>query len=127
MPLQDTHQIVSVDDHLIEHPRVWQDRLPEKFREAGPRIVEVDGQHLWSYDNTLYPTIGLNAVAGKPPQEWGTDPVRYEDMIPGCYDPAARSRTWISTGFRRRCAFLLPGVRGGTFFGATIASWRCCA
>ncbi|EUA30571.1 putative amidohydrolase 2 [Mycobacterium xenopi 4042] len=68
--MQDHHQIVSVDDHLVEHPRVWQDRLPDKFREQGPRIIEKDGMHLWSYDGQIFPTIGLNAVAGKPPEEW---------------------------------------------------------
>ena len=31
MPLLDEHQIVSVDDHLVEHPRVWQDRLPASY------------------------------------------------------------------------------------------------
>lgn len=117
MPLQDTHQIVSVDDHLIEHPRVWQDRLPQKYREAGPKIVEINGQHLWSYDNTLYPTIGLNAVAGKPPQEWGTDPVRYEDMIPGCYDPAARVADMDLDGVQAALCFpSFPGFAGGTFY-----------
>ena len=30
MPLQDHMQIISVDDHLIEHPRVFSDRLPER-------------------------------------------------------------------------------------------------
>src|SRR6266851_3698500 len=65
MPLRDEHQIVSVDDHLVEHPRVWQDRVPARMREAAPRIVEVDGKHQWSYDGMMYPTIGLNAVAGK--------------------------------------------------------------
>jgi len=119
MPLQDTHQIVSVDDHLIEHPRVWQDRLPEKFREAGPRIVEVDGQHLWSYDSTLYPTIGLNAVAGKPIEEWGTDPVRYEDMIPGCYDPVARVKDMDLDGVQSALCFpSFPGFAAGTFHRA---------
>jgi hypothetical protein len=89
MPLQDEHQIVSVDDHLIEHPRVWQDRLPAALREAGPRIVEIDGKHVWSYAGQMYPTIGNNAVAGKPPSEWGMDPVRYEDMIPWLLRPGS--------------------------------------
>jgi hypothetical protein len=40
MPLQEHHQIVSVDDHLIGHPRVWRDRLPAKFVDRGPNIIE---------------------------------------------------------------------------------------
>ncbi|MCW2912381.1 MAG: amidohydrolase, partial [Actinomycetia bacterium] len=40
MPLQPWMKLVSVDDHLIEHPRVWHDRLSAADREAGPRIVE---------------------------------------------------------------------------------------
>jgi predicted TIM-barrel fold metal-dependent hydrolase len=119
MPLQDHHQIVSVDDHLVEHPRVWQDRLPAKWREAGPRIVEVDGKHLWSYDGQIFPTIGLNAVAGKPPEEWGMDPVRYEDMIPGCYDPVARIADMDVDGVQAALCFpSFPGFGGGTFHRA---------
>ena len=37
MPLPDDTQIVSVDDHVIEHPNVWQDGLPARFKQAGPR------------------------------------------------------------------------------------------
>lgn len=116
MPLQDNHQIVSVDDHLVEHPRVWQDRLPAKYREAGPRIIERDGKHLWSYEGVIYPTIGLNAVAGRPMQEWGLDPVRYEDMIPGCYDPVARIADMDLDGTQAALCFpSFPGFAGGTF------------
>jgi predicted TIM-barrel fold metal-dependent hydrolase len=119
MPLQDHHQIVSVDDHLIEHPRVWQDRVPEKYRAAAPQIREVDGKHLWHYDGQVYPTIGLNAVAGKPREEWGMDPVRYEDMIPGCYDPVARVKDMDVDGVQAALCFpSFPGFAGGTFFRA---------
>lgn len=116
MPLQDHHQIVSVDDHLVEHPRVWQDRLPARYRDAGPRIIERDGKHLWSYEDVVYPTIGLNAVAGKPMEEWGMDPVRYEDMIPGCYDPVARIADMDLDGTQAALCFpSFPGFAGGTF------------
>ena len=37
--------------------------------------------------------MGLNAVAGKPYNEFTMDPTRYSDMIPGCYDPVERART----------------------------------
>jgi predicted TIM-barrel fold metal-dependent hydrolase len=119
MPLREYHQIVSVDDHLIEHPRVWQDRLPQKHRAAGPRIEEVEGKHLWHYDGQVYPTIGLNAVAGKPREEWGMDPVRYEDMIPGCYDPVARVQDMDLDGVQAALCFpSFPGFAGSTFFRA---------
>ncbi|PPJ25770.1 amidohydrolase [Nocardia nova] len=110
MPLQDHMQLISTDDHLIEHPKLWTDRLPAKFHEHGPRIVEKElpraihvgddnkaigdtGTRLaqvWQYEGRIYPYIGLNAVAGKKPEEYGVEPTRYSDMLPGCYDPKAR-------------------------------------
>jgi len=31
--------IISVDDHVVEPPNVWMDRLPKKYADVGPRIV----------------------------------------------------------------------------------------
>jgi predicted TIM-barrel fold metal-dependent hydrolase len=119
MPLQESHQIVSVDDHLVEHPRVWQDRIPARYLEQAPQIKDVNGMHLWHYDGNVFPTIGLNAVAGKPREKWGLDPVRYEDMIPGCYDPAARVKDMDLDGVQAALCFpSFPGFGGGTFFRA---------
>jgi predicted TIM-barrel fold metal-dependent hydrolase len=116
VPLQDSHQIVSVDDHLVEHPRVWTDRLPAKFIEAGPRIEEIDNQHIWKFEGMGFPTIGLNAVAGKPPSEWGMDPVRFDEVIPGCYDPVARIADMDVDGVQAALCFpSFPGFAGGTF------------
>ncbi len=44
------HPLYSCDDHLdiMNVPRdVWTTRLPEKYRDAGPRVVEKEGMHLW--------------------------------------------------------------------------------
>ena len=96
MPLQPSMKLISVDDHLIEHPKVWIDRLPQKYLERGPRIVDEPSPsgglpiQVWYYEGKRFPAIGLNAVAGKKPEEFGVEPVRYADMIPGCYDPKAR-------------------------------------
>lgn len=120
MPLQDSHQIISVDDHLVEHPRVWQDRLPTKYHGSGPRIIETDaGNHMWVYEGEVFPTVGLNAVAGKPREEWGHDPVRYEDVIPGCYDPVERVKDMDLDGIQAAVCFpSFPGFGGGAFFRA---------
>jgi predicted TIM-barrel fold metal-dependent hydrolase len=36
--MHDMPWIISVDDHLIEPPDLWEKRLPAKYREAGPRV-----------------------------------------------------------------------------------------
>jgi predicted TIM-barrel fold metal-dependent hydrolase len=81
---------ISVDDHLIEPARLWQERVPEKLRDRAPRIVR-DGDHeFWTYEDRQIVTTGLNAVAGKKREEFSPEPITYEDMRLGCYDPAAR-------------------------------------
>ena len=81
---------ISVDDHLIEPARLWQERLPERWRERGPRIVRDGDQEFWAYEDREIVTTGLNAVAGKTREEFSPEPITYEDMRPGCYEPAAR-------------------------------------
>jgi predicted TIM-barrel fold metal-dependent hydrolase len=121
MPLQPDVQVVSVDDHVIEHPNVWQDRLPEKFKEAGPKNVRDDqGRDVWWFEGNPYFNGGLNAVAGKPREEYGLDPVRYEDMRKGCYDPKARIEDMDLDGiYAQLCFPSFSGFAGGTFFRAT--------
>src|SRR2546429_2616508 len=34
----DVPRIISVDDHVVEPPHVWQAWLPAKYRERGPRV-----------------------------------------------------------------------------------------
>ena len=36
--MSDIPKIISVDDHVVEPAHLWQDRLPAKLRERGPRI-----------------------------------------------------------------------------------------
>jgi predicted TIM-barrel fold metal-dependent hydrolase len=33
-------KIISVDDHVVEPPHVWQTWLPKKYRERGPRVEQ---------------------------------------------------------------------------------------
>ena len=87
MPLQDHMKLISTDDHVIEHPRVWLDRLPAADADRAPRIVEVaragtSPAQSWIYEGELHPNIGLNAVAGKPKEEFGVEPTRFDELRP---------------------------------------------
>jgi predicted TIM-barrel fold metal-dependent hydrolase len=121
MPLQDHMQIISVDDHLIEHPRVFSDRLAAKYLDQGPRIVEDErGRHIWHFEDKVFPYIGLNAVVGKQPEEYGMEPLRFEDMIPGCYDPVERVKDMDVDGVQAACCFpSFPGFGGRVFLNAS--------
>jgi predicted TIM-barrel fold metal-dependent hydrolase len=116
--LPEDAQLISVDDHVIEHPRVWSDRLPAKYQEIGPQVVEVDGKELWRVAGELKPNIGLNAVAGKDPKDFGLDPVRFDEMLPGCYDVNRRLADMDLDGVHAQLCFpSFPGFAGSTFFG----------
>ncbi len=83
--------MVSVDDHVLEPPGVWQDRVPARYREVAPRLVQTGNGEFWSYEDRLVATGGLAACAGKPRDTFFTpNAISYADMLPGCYDIAAR-------------------------------------
>src|SRR5882724_3126497 len=117
MPLQDHMKLISVDDHLIEPPGVWQDRLSARHRELGPRVEETDdGRQVWVYEGRVYTNGGLNAVAGKDPSQFGMDPVRYDQMLPGCYDPVERLKDMDVDGtWAALCFPTFPKFAGTTF------------
>ena len=103
--------IISVDDHVVEPPTVWTDRLSVRDRDIGPRVVRDTCQTIahqdtlrveyrkggdgpvtdwWLYEDLAKPIPMVVACAGYPVEEHSSNPIGYDDMRPGCYDPAAR-------------------------------------
>ena len=79
--------LVSVDDHVVEPPNVFEDRLPAKYVDLAPQfITRADGTSAWSYEGQELGNIALNAVAGRPPDEFGMEPTSFDELRPGCYD-----------------------------------------
>jgi predicted TIM-barrel fold metal-dependent hydrolase len=82
--------LISVDDHVLEPPGVWVDRVPARDRDRAPQQVIEGDMEFWVYDGKRYPSSGLSAVAGKKKEEFSPEPVTYAEMRPGCYDAKAR-------------------------------------
>jgi predicted TIM-barrel fold metal-dependent hydrolase len=117
--LQDDVQLISVDDHIIEHPQVWRDRMPAALKERCPQVIETEAGMEWTFDGHRSSTIGLNAVAGKPWEERNIDPARYEDMRRGCYDVHARVADMDIDGVQAQLCFPdFPGFAGRRFIKA---------
>src|ERR1017187_7572386 len=79
--------LVSVDDHVIEPRGMFDGLLPAKYQDLAPQLIRrPDGTDYWHYHGQEIPNVGLNAVVGRPPEEYGIEPTSLDDMRPGCYD-----------------------------------------
>jgi predicted TIM-barrel fold metal-dependent hydrolase len=109
-------RLFSADDHIIEHARVWSDRVPGAHKERAPHVVEADGREYWVYEDERATTMGLNAVVGRPKEQLNPDPIRFADMLPGCYDPKARAADMLADGIHASVLFpTLPRFAGTLF------------
>ena len=112
--------LFSADDHIVEHARVWTDRLPSKYAEAGPHVVEEDDREYWVYEDRRGTTMGLNAVVGRPKEDLNPDPIRFSEMRTACYDPVLRAADMLSDGICASVVFpTLPRFSGTLFLSFT--------
>ena len=91
--------LVSVDDHIIEPREMFDAHIPERFRDRAPRVLtDDDGSEYWLFEGERAAYMGLNAVAGCPPEEYGLNPTRYDQMRKGCFDVNERVRDMNANG-----------------------------
>lgn len=109
-------RLFSVDDHIIEPADVWSSRVPARYRDVAPHVIEDGGREWWVYENTRNTTMGLNAVVGRPKEELNPDPIRFSEMRLGCYDPKARAADMLADGIFASILFpTLPRFAGTLF------------
>lgn len=114
---QEMYRIVSVDDHLIEPRDLFEGRLPAALQSRAPRIGVINEREVWDYEGGIYPNIGLNAVIGRPKDEWSMDPANFDEMRKGCYDIDARIEDMDTAGIAASVCFpsLIAGFSGAVF------------
>jgi predicted TIM-barrel fold metal-dependent hydrolase len=105
-------RFISVDDHVVEPPGLWQERLPSKYAEIGPRTVRQKGKivfdvtrqpnfvigdgpddrwcDVWHYEDVRSPLRGDLTAVGPLADAVPTTAVTYDDLLPGCFDQAHR-------------------------------------
>jgi predicted TIM-barrel fold metal-dependent hydrolase len=109
--------MVSVDDHVVEPPNLFEHTIPARWRERAPRVVrQPDGSDAWVFEGSVIPNIGLNAVAGRPKEEYGVEPTAFDEMRPGCYDIDERVKDMDAGGVLGSMCFpSFPGFSGRLF------------
>jgi predicted TIM-barrel fold metal-dependent hydrolase len=109
--------MVSVDDHLVEPPDMFEQTIPAKWRDRAPRVLrQDDGSDVWTFEGSVIPNIGLNAVAGRPKEEYGIEPTAFDEMRPGCWDVDERVKDMDAGGVLGSMCFpSFPGFSGRLF------------
>jgi predicted TIM-barrel fold metal-dependent hydrolase len=78
-----------------------------------------DGTNYWEYQGMKMPSVGLNAVVGRPLDEYGMEPTSFEQLRKGCYDAKARVDDMNVNGIAASLNFgSFPGFDGGRFHKA---------
>ena len=79
--------LVSVDDHIVEPPEMFDAHVPASLRDKAPKyIVEANGDGFWTFEDRRVANIGLNAVVGRPRSEYGMEPTAISQMREGAYN-----------------------------------------
>jgi predicted TIM-barrel fold metal-dependent hydrolase len=91
--LPEDTKLISVDDHIVEPPHTWSSRVPKRYLEAAPHVVELEnGRQAWSYEGRLHPVeVGMvRTLSDVDRSQLLNGHVRFDEMRPGCYDPQQR-------------------------------------
>ena len=116
---EEKYTLISVDDHLMEPPHTFEGRLPEKFKDQAPRVIETDeGHEVWVYEDTPYFQVGFMCVAGRPQEDHRVEPSRFDEVRRGCWDIHARIHDMDLNG----CWASVNFPSGVTGFGGTLFS-----
>ena len=133
--MSDLPLIISVDDHVVEPPDLWQSRLASRWRPQGPRMERMRGyvrarRAVARVSPTGHWRLGrLLGVRGSgpahhrrirsrqlSPHEAKLGAVVWDEIRPGCYDQAARLADMDENGLEAALCFpTLPRFCGQTF------------
>jgi len=112
--------MISVDDHLVEPPNLWTDRLPAKYRDLGPRWISDEKGEAWLFEEKSRCAVGGAVTSGAiwPPEARPPPftPLAWSEIPSACHDPRARIEAMNTDSVLAALMFPnLPGFAGNLF------------
>jgi len=119
MKMQDM-VLISVDDHITEPGNVFDRHLSGEALATAPKLrIKQNGSNYWDYQGKKIQSVALNAVVGRPREEYGFEPTSLEQLRAGCYDVHARVGDMNVNGIAASLNFpSFAGIDGGLFTAA---------
>jgi predicted TIM-barrel fold metal-dependent hydrolase len=134
-PADVRYTIISVDDHLVEPPDMFEGRLPAGLQDRAPKVVTNErGHEVWEFEGQRFTQVGMNAVAGRTKSMKNLEPTRFSDMRRGCWDIHERIRdmdlngVWASMNFPSMitgfCGRVFSQAQDPALGWATTQAWN---
>jgi predicted TIM-barrel fold metal-dependent hydrolase len=95
-----SNELISADSHVNPLPSMWAKYLPAALRDQAPRIDSTDEGDFEVFEGKRKPVLGINAMAGRKPEEYSLNVRRLSEQRAGGYDPAARLEDMDADGIR---------------------------
>lgn len=90
-PRDRTYTIVSVDDHLLEPPDMFEGRLPAALAARGPHVErDAAGIDWWVFEDDRVPLLGADALVTWEPEDKYLGPVNFDQIRPATFRIDAR-------------------------------------
>ena len=123
--------LVSVDDHVVEPPTVFDNQLPRDCARPGAQSRQARRRvRRLGVRGRGDPEHRAQRGGGRLPEEYGLDPTAYDEMRPGCYDVHARIDDMNANGVLGSMCFpSFPQFCGQLFArtaGQGLRPARCC-
>ena len=81
------YKIISVDDHLVEPPDMFEGRLPARFADRAPRVERDDhGIDYWIFEDVRVPLLGADSIKGWEPMKGYLGPVNFDEIHPAVWN-----------------------------------------
>ena len=75
--------LVSIDDHMVEPPDMYENHVPAKWKDQVPKVIRNahTGVDEWHFQGQATSTpFGMAATVGWPKEEWGFNPGSYAEL-----------------------------------------------
>ena len=123
------YKAISADSHVNEPARMFVERVPARFKDRAPHIIDLDnGGEAWRIEDVENPVpFGAAAVHHRATKRFDragykarfgelkdgvNKGVRFSDILPGSFDPKARVQEQIEDKLDAEFFYNNPGVWG---------------
>src|ERR1043166_8190185 len=115
--MEQSSVLISADEHVVEHPRVWTERMSKsRWGNRMPHTEqESDGTEHWTVDGKSLPLPGV-ALTGALSSDPCREIERWADIPKASYEPNERLKAMDASGVSFSVLYpTVAGVAGETF------------